>query len=71
VEVSGQLHASAALFPRNSHRFLLDKRLGGSQSQSGSHAEEKKKSLTPAGNQTITPWSSSPWPSRYTYSAIY
>jgi hypothetical protein len=39
MEVSGQLHAPAALPPREWH--LLDMRLGGPQSRSGRCSEEK------------------------------
>jgi hypothetical protein len=34
-EVSGQLHAPAALLPRKERRYPLYKRLGGPQSRSG------------------------------------
>jgi hypothetical protein len=41
MEVSGQLHAPAALTPGKSPWHPLDKRLGGPQSQSGRGGEEK------------------------------
>jgi hypothetical protein len=40
--VSGQLHASAALTPRNSSLYLLDRRLGEPLSLSGQYGELKK-----------------------------
>jgi hypothetical protein len=39
LEVSGQLHAPAALPPGKSSRYLLYRRLGGPQSRSGRHGE--------------------------------
>jgi hypothetical protein len=41
MEVSGQLHAPAALLPRKSPWYPLDMRLGGPQSRSGRGGEEK------------------------------
>jgi hypothetical protein len=41
MEVSGQLHAPAALPPGKDTRYPLDRRLGGPQSQSGRGGEEK------------------------------
>jgi hypothetical protein len=41
MEVSGQIHASAALTPWKEPRYPLDKRLGGPQSRSGHYGEEK------------------------------
>jgi hypothetical protein len=41
MEVSGQLHAPAALPPGKSPRYPLDRRLGGPQSRSGRFGEEK------------------------------
>jgi hypothetical protein len=40
MEVSGQLHALAALPQGKSPRYPLDTRLGGPQSRSGSGGEE-------------------------------
>jgi hypothetical protein len=42
MEVSGKLQAPAALPPEKEPRYLLDRRLGGPQSQSGREGEEKK-----------------------------
>jgi hypothetical protein len=41
MEVSGQLHAPAALPQRKSPSYSLDRRLGGPQSRSGHGGEEK------------------------------
>jgi hypothetical protein len=41
MEVSGQLHAPAALPPRKSPWYPLDRRLGGPQSRPGRDGEEK------------------------------
>jgi hypothetical protein len=41
MEVSGQLHAPAALLPRKGPWYPLDRKLGGSQSRSGRGGEEK------------------------------
>jgi hypothetical protein len=50
MEVSGQLHAPAALPPGKDPRYTLDRRLGGPQSRSGCCGEEKH--LAPARNPT-------------------
>jgi hypothetical protein len=41
MEVSGQLHAPAAVPQGKSPHYLLDRRLGGPQSRSGHGGEEK------------------------------
>jgi hypothetical protein len=41
MEVSGQLHAPAALPPGKEPRYALDRRLDGPQSRSGRCGEEK------------------------------
>jgi hypothetical protein len=41
MEVSGQLHAPAALPQEKSPWYSLDRRLGGAQSRSGRGGEEK------------------------------
>jgi hypothetical protein len=41
MEVSGQLHAPAALLPGKEPCYPLDRRLGGPQSSSGRGGEEK------------------------------
>jgi hypothetical protein len=41
MEMSGQLHAPAALSQGKSPWYLLDRRLGGPQSRSGRGGEEK------------------------------
>jgi hypothetical protein len=41
MEVSGQLHAPAALSPEKIPWYPLDRRLGGLQSRSGRGGEEK------------------------------
>jgi hypothetical protein len=41
MEVSGQLHAMAALPPAKELWYPLDRKLGGPQSQSGRGGEEK------------------------------
>jgi hypothetical protein len=51
MEVSGQLHAPAALPQEKSSRYPLDKRLGGPQSRSG-RAGEEKNSQPAAGKST-------------------
>jgi hypothetical protein len=40
MEVSGQLHAPAALPPGSLRRYQLDRRLGGSQSRSGLYGDK-------------------------------
>jgi hypothetical protein len=57
MEVSGQLHAPAALPPGKSLRYPSNKRRGEPQSRSGLHVEEKI--LDPTGTSTPTPRSSS------------
>jgi hypothetical protein len=47
MEVSGQLHASAALPPGKEPRYPLDKRLGGLQTHSGHGGEEKNSQSLP------------------------
>jgi hypothetical protein len=47
MEVSGQLHAPAALPPGKSLWYPLDRRLGGPQSRSGRGGEEKNPQLPP------------------------
>jgi hypothetical protein len=48
MEVSGQIHAPAALFPEKSPWYPLDRMLGGLQSRSG-HGSEEKNSQPPPG----------------------
>jgi hypothetical protein len=57
LEVSGQLHAPAALPRGRNPQYPLDLRLGGPQSRSGRYGEEKI--LDPTGTRTPTPRSSS------------
>jgi len=45
MEVSGQLHAPAALSPGNSPRYPLDRRMGGPQSRPGRGGQDKNPSL--------------------------
>jgi hypothetical protein len=53
MEVSGQLHAPAALRPGKSPRHQFQSRLSGPQSRSGRGADKKNKSFhTPARNRT-------------------
>jgi hypothetical protein len=47
MEVSGQLHAPAALLPGKEPWYPLDRRLGGAQSRSGRGAEEKNSQRPP------------------------
>jgi hypothetical protein len=47
MEVSGQLHAPAALPPRKKPRYSLDMRLDGPQSRSGRGGEEKNSQPPP------------------------
>jgi hypothetical protein len=42
MEVSGQIHAPAALPPGKYPRYTLDRRLGGPQSRSGHSGGEEK-----------------------------
>jgi hypothetical protein len=58
LEVSGLLHAPAALPPRKKSPYPLDRRLSGPQSQSGRRGKEKI--LDPNGTLTPTPRPSSP-----------
>jgi hypothetical protein len=48
MEVSGQLHAPAALPQEKRPRYPLDRMLGGPQSRSG-HGGEEKNSQPPPG----------------------
>jgi len=48
MEVSGQLHAPAALPLEKEPPYPLDRRLGRPQSWSGCNGEEKKSLLLPA-----------------------
>jgi hypothetical protein len=61
MEVSGQLHAPAALPPRKEPLVPIERRLGGPLSRSGSGGEDRK-FPAPAGNRTLEPRSSSPEP---------
>jgi len=65
MEMSGQLHAPAALSQGNCPRCPLDRMVGGLQNRSGRGSEERKKSLPVPG---IDLRSFSPQPSRYTES---
>jgi hypothetical protein len=47
MEVSGQLHAPAALLTGKSPRYPLDKKLGGPQSRSERGDEEKNSQSPP------------------------
>jgi hypothetical protein len=47
MEVSGQLHAPAALPPGKETLYPLDMRLGGSQNRSGRGCEEKNSQPPP------------------------
>jgi hypothetical protein len=47
MDVSGQLHAPAALPPGKEPWYPLDRRLGGSQSRSGRGGEEKNSQQLP------------------------
>jgi hypothetical protein len=47
MEVSGQLHASAALPPGKEPLYPLDRRLGGPQNRSGHGGEEKNSQPLP------------------------
>jgi hypothetical protein len=60
MEVSGQLHASAALHPLKEHP--LDRRLGGPQSRSGRGGEEKNSQPLPG----LEPPTIQPVAQRYT-----
>jgi hypothetical protein len=52
MEVSGQLHAPAALLRRKSPWYPLDRKLGGPQSRSG-HSGKAKEIPAPAWNPTL------------------
>jgi hypothetical protein len=52
MEVSGDLHAPAALPPRKSPWYPLDRRLRGPQSRSGRCEEEKNLAPAEAGRYT-------------------
>jgi hypothetical protein len=54
MEVSGQLHAKDALPLGKSHRYTLDRRLGGTQSRS-EHGVEEKNSQPQPGIELRTP----------------
>jgi hypothetical protein len=54
MEVSGQLHAPAALPPEKETLVPLDRRLGGPQSHSG-HGGEEKNSQPPPGIEPQNP----------------
>jgi hypothetical protein len=47
MEVSGQVHAAAALTPGKEPRYPLDRRLGGPQSRSGRDGKEKNSQPLP------------------------
>jgi hypothetical protein len=47
MEVSGQLHPTAALPPGKEPSYLLDRRLGGLQSRSGRGGDEKNSQSPP------------------------
>jgi hypothetical protein len=52
MEVSGQLHAPAAMPRGKNPRYSLYRRLGGPQNRSG-HCGEDKSLLAPVGNRTL------------------
>jgi hypothetical protein len=58
MEVSGQLHALAALPPGKKNQYPLDRRLDGHQSRSERRGDEKI--LDPTGTRIPAPESSSP-----------
>jgi hypothetical protein len=68
MEVSGQLHAPAALSPGKSPRYPFYRKLGGPQSRPGQHGEVKI--VYPTGNRTPVPLVVQPVASRYTDWAI-
>jgi hypothetical protein len=68
MEVSGQLHAPAALPPEKSPRYPFYRRLGGPQSRSGRY--EELKIFYPTGTRTPPPRVVQPIASRYTDWAI-
>jgi hypothetical protein len=47
MDVNGQLHTTALYPQKKSPRYLLDRRLGGSQSRSGRGGEEKNSQPLP------------------------
>jgi hypothetical protein len=51
--MSGQLYAPAALPPRKTPWYLLERRLGGPQGRSGRGGEEKNPSLCRESNPGI------------------
>jgi hypothetical protein len=53
MEMSGQLHAPAALPQGKSPRYSLDKRLDGPQSHSGRGGEEKNSQSLPEWNPEL------------------
>jgi hypothetical protein len=68
LEVSGQLHAPAALPPGKSPRYPFYRRLGGPQSRSGLYGEAKI--FTLSGLELPLPLIVQPVASRYTDWAI-
>jgi len=58
MEVSGQLHALAALPPGKEPQYPMDRWLDGLQRQSGCRGEQKK--IPPLSLPETEPWSSSP-----------
>jgi hypothetical protein len=54
MEVSGQLHAPAALPPGKRPWYPLDRRLGGPQSRSGRGGEEKNSQPPPESNPDLS-----------------
>jgi hypothetical protein len=55
MEMSGQLHATAALPRRKRHQHLLDTRLGGPQSRSGGCGAEKNLASVENRTQAVQP----------------
>jgi hypothetical protein len=68
LEVSGQLHAPAALPRGKSPPYPLDRRVGGPNDRSGRHGEVKI--LAPTGTRTSDPLVFQPVASHYTDYAI-
>jgi hypothetical protein len=68
LEVSGQLHAPAALPLGKSPRYPFYRRLGGPQSRSGRYGEDKI--LDRSGTRTPAPSVIEPVASRYTDYAV-
>jgi hypothetical protein len=54
MEVNGQLHAPAALPPRKSSWYPLDRRLSGPQSRVGRRGEEKNSQPLPGLETPLT-----------------